>query len=87
MLRTSNWVSSKLPKQPGEYTRKNDKDRYETSEDNLLGLGELLLFSVRVAAMADVGDGGGCGGKNGCGIKSPNRTQGDGSSEEVKFSI
>ena len=45
--------------QPGEYAREKDEDRYETSEDDLLGLGELLSFSVRVADMACVGDGGG----------------------------
>ena len=51
--------------QPGKYAGEDDEDRYETSEDDLLGLGELLSFGVRVVAMADVGDGGGCGGKDG----------------------
>ena len=40
--------------QPGKYAGKNDEDRYERSEDDLLGLGEFPSFDVCVVAMADV---------------------------------
>ena len=39
--------------QPGKYTRKNDEDRYERSEDDLLGLREFPSFGICVVAMAD----------------------------------
>ena len=39
--------------QTGKYAGKNDEDRYERSEDDLLGLGEFPSFGVCVVAMAD----------------------------------
>ena len=49
--------------QLSEHAGKNDEGRSERSKDGLLGLGELLSFSVCVVAMAEVGGGGGEAGK------------------------
>ena len=62
------FIQTHVPQsQPGEYVGKNEEDRYETSEDELLGVGELLSFGGRVAAMVDVSGEGVRGGKDGGG--------------------
>jgi hypothetical protein len=70
MPSTYNWVSSKLhvpQNQPGEYSGGDDEDWYEASISDLLRLGELFLFGVSVADMADASGGGGCRGEDGGG--------------------